>query len=53
MGTTRQKIEDHQNDVEELSGKIDKAAATGVMHKNKAARKKSQLAKRLNAGAQG
>ena len=29
--------------------RIDKAAAGGIMHKNKAARKKSQLAKRLNA----
>ncbi len=29
--------------------RIDKAAQQGVMHKNKAARKKSQLAKRLAA----
>lgn len=28
--------------------RIDKAAANGVMHKNKAARKKSQLAKQLD-----
>ena len=28
--------------------KVDKAAAKGVMHKNKAARKKSQLAKLVN-----
>ena len=28
--------------------RIDKAAAKGVMHKNKAARKKSQLARKLN-----
>ena len=28
--------------------RIDKAAADGVMHKNKAARKKSQLARQLN-----
>jgi len=28
--------------------RIDKAAANGVMHKNKAARKKSQLARQLN-----
>ena len=27
---------------------VDKAAADGVMHKNKAARKKSQLARQLN-----
>lgn len=29
--------------------KIDQLAATGVMHKNTAARKKSQLARKLNA----
>lgn len=29
--------------------KVDKACAKGVMHKNKAARKKSQLAKLANA----
>jgi small subunit ribosomal protein S20 len=29
--------------------RIDKAAANGVMHKNKAARKKSQLAKQLSS----
>lgn len=29
--------------------KVDQAAAKGLMHKNCAARKKSQLAKRLNA----
>ena len=29
--------------------KVDQAAAKGIMHKNKAARKKSQLAKKLNA----
>lgn len=28
---------------------VDKAAAKGVLHKNAAARKKSQLAKKLNA----
>ncbi len=28
---------------------VDKAAAKGVWHKNKAARKKSQLAKKMNA----
>jgi len=31
--------------------KVDQAAAKGLIHKNKAARKKSQLAKKLNAGA--
>ena len=29
--------------------RVDKACAKGLMHKNKAARKKSQLAKKLNA----
>jgi len=29
--------------------KIDKAAARGIVHKNKAARKKSQFAKKINA----
>ncbi|MBQ5316347.1 MAG: 30S ribosomal protein S20 [Oscillospiraceae bacterium] len=29
--------------------KVDQACAKGIMHKNKAARKKSQLAKKLNA----
>lgn len=29
--------------------KVDQAAAKGIIHKNKAARKKSQLAKKLNA----
>lgn len=37
--------------VRQAIAKIDKAAASGIMHKNKAARKKSQLAKRLNASA--
>ncbi len=31
--------------------KVDQAAAKNLIHKNKAARKKSQLAKKLNAGA--
>ena len=33
--------------------KLDKAAARGVIHKNKAARLKSKMAKRLNAMAAG
>ena len=37
---------------EAVSG-IDKAVAKGVMHKNTAARKKSQLAKKLSAAQQG
>lgn len=31
--------------------KIDQAAAKGILHKNTAARKKSALSKKLNAGA--
>jgi small subunit ribosomal protein S20 len=31
------------------SRELDKAAAKGVIHKNKAANKKARLAKRLNA----
>jgi small subunit ribosomal protein S20 len=31
--------------------KLDQAAAKGILHKNKAARSKSNLAKRLNASA--
>ena len=34
--------------VRDAISRIDKAAANGVMHKNKAARKKSQLAKQLD-----
>ena len=37
--------------VREAIARIDKAAASGIMHKNKAARKKSQLTKRLNAAS--
>ncbi len=37
--------------VHEASSEIDKAVSKGVVHKNKAARKKSRLAKRLNAAA--
>ena len=33
--------------------KIDQAVARGLMHKNKAARKKSQFAKKLASGASG
>lgn len=31
--------------------RVDQAAAKGLIHKNAASRKKSQLAKKLNAGA--
>ncbi len=35
--------------VKEAIKAVDQACAKGIMHKNKAARKKSQLAKKLNA----
>ena len=45
-------IADGADDADELVraaiSRIDKAAADGVMHKNRAARKKSQLARQLN-----
>lgn len=37
--------------VHAASSEIDKAVTKGVVHKNKAARKKSRLAKRLNKAA--
>jgi len=37
--------------VNAASAEIDKAVTKGVVHKNKAARKKSRLARRLNAAA--
>lgn len=37
--------------VNTASAEIDKAVTKGVVHKNKAARKKSRLAKRLHAAA--
>ena len=36
----------------QATGAVDKAAVKGVIHKNKANRKKSQLAKRLQQAAQ-
>jgi small subunit ribosomal protein S20 len=35
--------------LKELQTKLDKTAQTGPIHKNKAARKKSRMAKRVNA----
>jgi len=35
--------------VRDAMSRIDKAVSSGVMHKNKAARKKSQLARKLSA----
>ena len=40
---------DKQDAVKVAIKKIDQAAAKGLIHKNKASRKKSQLAKKLNA----
>ena len=39
-------------ELSEVSSILDKAAAKGTIHANKAARKKSRLAKRLNNEAQ-
>ena len=39
---------DKQELFRKATGAVDKAAIKGVIHKNKANRKKSQLAKRLN-----
>lgn len=39
----------NQETVRAAIKKVDQACAKGIMHKNKAARKKSQLAKLLNA----
>ncbi len=43
-GTPEQKL----SDLKLCFKKLDKAAAKGIIHKNQAARKKSQLAKKLN-----
>ena len=43
--------DDKEAVVKEAVKKIDQAAAKGILHKNKAARSKSNLAKRLNASA--
>lgn len=44
-------IESNAADKAEAVKKIDQAAAKGILHKNTAARKKSALDKKLNAGA--
>ena len=45
-------VQEGAKDLEQIAREavsaLDKAAAKGVLHKNKAARKKSRLAKRLN-----
>ena len=38
-----------QDQLKQVARKLDKVAATSTMHKNTAARKKSRLAKRVNA----
>lgn len=43
--------EDAQATLATASGLIDKAARKGIIHKNAAARKKSRLAKKINAMA--
>lgn len=43
------KADDAKNLMTKASSVIDKAVAKGVIHKNAAARKKSRLAKKLNA----
>ena len=43
------KSDDAKNLMTKASSVIDKAVAKGVIHKNAAARKKSRLAKKLNA----
>jgi small subunit ribosomal protein S20 len=42
-------VENAKNSLQLASKKLDKAATKGLIHKNAAARKKSRLAKRLNA----
>lgn len=44
--------EDRTELFRKASGAVDKAASKGIIHRNKANRKKSQLAKRLNQAAQ-
>lgn len=46
---TTAKAEDSDASVKAAIKAVDKAASKGLMHKNCAARKKSQLAKKLNA----
>jgi small subunit ribosomal protein S20 len=41
-------VEEAQTTYQTVTSELDKAAAKGVIHKNKAANKKARLAKRLN-----
>ena len=43
------KVDDATNLLAKAASTIDKAASKGVLHKNAAARKKSRLAKKVNA----
>ena len=50
LKTILKKVDADTNDNVKVAVKaVDKAAAKGIIHKNAAARKKSQLAKKLNA----
>lgn len=42
-------VENREEAIKVAIKRVDQACAKGLMHKNKAARKKSQLAKKLNA----
>lgn len=42
-------VENKEEAIKVAIKRVDQACAKGLMHKNKAARKKSQLAKKLNA----
>ncbi|MCM1507481.1 MAG: 30S ribosomal protein S20 [Ruminococcus flavefaciens] len=48
LKTVLKKAEDAES-IKVAIKRVDQACAKGLMHKNKAARKKSQLAKKLNA----
>jgi small subunit ribosomal protein S20 len=41
-------VDDKKSSLREVSSVVDKAAAKGVIHKNKAARIKSRLARKVN-----
>ena len=43
------KAEELQNSLSAAASAIDKAVAKGIIHKNKAARRKSRLARKINA----
>jgi small subunit ribosomal protein S20 len=49
---TKGTTEELQLAYNEAAGRLDRAAAKGLIHRNQAARKKSQLARQLNAKKQ-